>query len=248
MGIFSPRPTGRPFQLFGPKHLSSLVFTGLGIAGTVALGRRLDEDGRRRGRQAIVAGLVGQEVVYHLWKARSGSWSVQEMLPLHLCSTLVWASGPILLRPTTLGDDVAWYWGMAGAPQALLTPDIGGFDFPHFRYTQFFISHGLILTVPFWQVFVEGRRPTAGGATRAFVLLLAQAGVAHLVNRRLGSNYMFVTRKPDTASVLDKLPPWPRYVPILAAAGVVVFAALRAPWTAVRAVDAARADRPRRRG
>ena len=62
------------------------------------------------------------------------------------------------------------------------------------------------------------------------------------------SNYMFVTRKPDTASVLDKLPPWPRYVPILAAAGVVVFAALRAPWTAVRAVDAARADRPRRRG
>lgn len=218
--------------------------TGAGIAGIIAVGRTLDAEGRRRGRTALVGALYAQEVAYHLRRAKSGTWTVKEMLPLHLCSTLVWSSGVTLLRPTRLGDDIAWYWGLAGAPQALLTPDIAGYGFPHFRFWQFFTSHGLVLMVPLWQVFVEGRRPTAGGAKRAYAALVVHAGLAYLVNRRLGSNYMFVSRKPDTASVLDHLPPWPGYVPVLALIGVGVFAGLRAPLTLRDA--ALRRDRVRR--
>lgn len=98
--------------------------------------------------------------------------------------------------------------------------------------------------MPLWQVFVEGRRPTAAGGVRAFGMLLAQAALAHAVNRRLGSNYMFVTRKPDTASILDKLPPWPGYIPCLAVMAAAVFAAEYAPFAVA---DALRARRPRRR-
>ncbi len=244
MGYFSARPGGGPFRLFGSRHLIALAGTGLGVAGTIALGRRLGPVGRRRTKVAIVACLWGQEVAYHAWKARHGLWNVQEMLPLHLCSILVWAGGANLLHPTRLGDDVTYYWGLAGAPQALLTPDLGEYDDRHFRFHQFFVSHGFLLTVPLWQVFVEGRRPTAAGGVRAFALLAAQAGLAHLVNRRLGSNYMFVTRKLDTPSVLDKLPPWPHYIPYLAAAGAVIFTASYAPFAVA---DALRAARPHRR-
>lgn len=244
MGYFSARPVGPPFRLFGTRHLLALAGTGLGVAGTIALSRRQGEAGRRATKAAIIAGLWGQEVAYHAWKARHGAWNLQEMLPLHLCSVLVWAGGTNLIRPTQLGDDITWFWGLSGAPQALLTPDLADFGDRHFRFHQFFISHGFLLTVPLWQVFVEGRRPTAAGGVRAFGMLLAQAALAHAVNRRLGSNYMFVTRKPDTASILDKLPPWPGYIPCLAVMAAAVFAAEYAPFAVA---DALRARRPRRR-
>ncbi|KAA3662494.1 MAG: hypothetical protein DWQ04_13345, partial [Chloroflexi bacterium] len=36
-----------------------------------------------------------------------------------------------------------------------------------------------------------------------------------VVNWLLGSNYLFIARKPDTASLLDVLPAWPCYIPVL---------------------------------
>lgn len=245
MGYFSAHPDGAPFHLFGARHLIALALTGAGVAGVVATGRRLGPVGRRRAKAAIVASLWGQEVAYHAWKARHGMWNARDMLPLHLCSILVWVGGANLIRPTRLGDDVTWYWGISGAPQALLTPDLAEYGDRHFRFHQFFISHGFLLTIPLWQVFVEGRRPTAAGGVRAFVMLLVLAGHAHLANRHLGSNYMFVTRKPDTASLLDRLPPWPGYIPYLAAIGAAIFGAAWAPFGIA---DALRAHRPQRRG
>lgn len=242
--IFSSQPLGGPFRLFSRLHLSALAATAAGVAGTVWAGRRLGPVGRRRLKVGVAAGLMGQELIYHAWRARSGTWTVQEMLPLHLCSVLVWGNSLTFLRPCHLGEEVAWYWGMAGVPQALLTPDIGPYSWPHFRYVQFFTSHGFLLTVPLWHLLVEGKRPTAAGGFRAFGLLLTQAGVAYLVNRRLGSNYMFVNRRLDTPSILDAMPPWPRYLPILVGMAAATFTAAWAPFGIV---DALRARRPRRR-
>jgi uncharacterized membrane protein YwaF len=33
-----------------------------------------------------------------------------------------------------------------------------------------------------------------------------------LVNWAIGSNYMFIARKPDTPSLIDVLGPWPLYI------------------------------------
>jgi uncharacterized membrane protein YwaF len=55
-------------------------------------------------------------------------------LPLHLSSLFVFLS----------------------ALQAILTPDLGIYDFPHFRYFQVFISHGLIVTAALYMTLVEG--------------------------------------------------------------------------------------------
>lgn len=233
--FFSSDPSGEPFTLFGFWHLSSVASTLAGAAASVLLGRRLGPVGRRRMRWGIAGALWAQEVSHHAWKLKAGRWSVQEMLPLHLCSVLVWADGLVLLRPTRLGDTLSWFWGLSGATQALATPDIGEFGFPHYRHWQFFISHGLLLTVPLWQVFVEGRRPTARDGAVALGLVLVQAGLAFLVNRRLGSNYMFISRKPDTASLLDRLPAWPGYVPVLVLLAGGVFAIAYLPLAVLRA-------------
>lgn len=244
MGYFSARPDGGPFRLFDTAHVRAVVATGLGVAGTIALGRRLEPTGRRRTKNMLVASLWAQELAFHLWHARHRTWSIQGMLPLHVCSTLVWVGGINLLRPTRVGDDLTWYWGMGGVPQALLTPDLAEFGEGHFRFHQFFTSHGFLITCALWPVLVEGRRPTAAGGARAFAMMAAQATVAHLVNRRLGSNYMFVSRKPDTPTALDRMPPWPGYIPVVAALATVAFSSVYAPFAIA---DAVRARRPTRR-
>ena len=227
---FAAASPTQPFALFGRRHLAALGVTAASLTGMVALGRRLTPAGRRRARRVLAAALVGQELSFHAWRAAQGTWSVQEMLPLHLCSVLVWGGAANLLRPCRLGDAVTWYWGVAGAPQALLTPDVGEYDFPHYRFVQFFLSHGLVLAVPVWQVAVEGRRPTARGARVAYVTLLGHAAVVGLINARLGSNYLYVSRLPDTASVLDKMPPWPGYIPILLGIAAGAFSLAYAPF------------------
>lgn len=233
-GAFAVRSEGDGFELFGGQHLAALAVTSASLAALIAGGRRLGPVGRRRARRVLAAALAGQELGYHAWRRAGGTWNVQEMLPLHLCSVLVWGGSANLLRPTGLGDDVTWYWGVAGVPQALLTPDVGEYGFPHYRFFQFFVSHGLVLAVPLWQVFVEGRRPTAAGARRAYAALLGHAAVVGVINHRLGSNYLYVNRKPATASILDRLPAWPGYIPILAGVAAGAFALAYAPFARPR--------------
>ena len=66
---------------------------------------------------------------------------------------------------------------------------------------------------------VDHRVADGADAARAFGLLLAQATVVFGVNRKLGSNYLYLNGKLETPSLLDKLPPWPRYIPVAVAIG-----------------------------
>jgi len=41
-----------------------------------------------------------------------------------------------------------------------------------------------------------------------------------LVNWAIGSNYLFIAHKPETASLLDVLPPWPWYILYIEGLGI----------------------------
>jgi hypothetical integral membrane protein (TIGR02206 family) len=54
--------------------------------------------------------------------------------------------------------------------------------------------------------------------------------VVYAVNRMTGGNYMFVSRKPETASLLDVLGPYPWYLLSLEAVAVVLFLLMYLPF------------------
>jgi hypothetical integral membrane protein (TIGR02206 family) len=64
------------------------------------------------------------------------------------------------------------------------------------------------------------------------------------VNALLGSNYLFVAHKPETASLLDVLPSWPWYIPIIQLLGLAMILLLYAPF-ALRDWRRGRAPAPR---
>ncbi len=77
---------------------------------------------------------------------------------------------------------------------------------------------------------VEGFRPTWRSFARVAILGNVYMGVVFLINSLIGSNYMFINRKPDTPSLIDLLPPWPYYLIYLELIGFVVFLLLYLPY------------------
>lgn len=225
--------TGQPFKLGSPEHLLMLTVVVVAQVLLIKRFRPADDDTKRKVRLALVGALWSQEASYHAWRLLNGTWTRKQMLPLHLCSVEVWMGGLMLLTRSYRLYEYVYFGALVGAIMAVVTPDAGPFGFPHYRFFQFFVSHGLIAAAPLWMTFGEGFRPTARSLGRAIVGTVAYAGVVNLVNRKLGSNYMFVNRKPETRSVLDALPPWPGYLPYMAGAVIAAFTALWAPWALV---------------
>lgn len=229
MGFFSVAWSGAPFVMMSAPHVAALL--GLVLL-NVGLSRfsRSSETVKRRIRIGLVAVLWTNEVIWHIWLMHSGTWDLQHALPLELCSIFVWVGGAMLLTRSRMLYDIAYFLGAAGALQALATPNIGMYGFPHYRYWAFFISHGLIVTTVAWMTYGEGFRPTWRSFVRSVVVGAALMLVVLGIDLAIGANYMFLGHKPDTASLLDALPAWPYYLPWLLVVGVVMFAVMYAPW------------------
>ena len=222
--------TGAPFELFGTAHLIALAIVVLFIIAIVILRKRFSPQSRLYFRYGIATLLVVNETAWHVWNYLTGQWTVQTMLPLHLCSVLVWLSAYMLVTRSHAIFEFAYFLGIAGATQALLTPDAGIYGFPHFRFLQTMLSHGMIVLAAFYMTLVEGYRPYWSSFVRVLVWSNVYMVVVMVVNWLLGSNYLFIARKPETASLIDVLGPWPWYILSLEALAMVLCLLLYLPY------------------
>ncbi|NOY98460.1 MAG: TIGR02206 family membrane protein [Chloroflexi bacterium] len=221
--------SGAPFQIFGGTHLAALVVVVL--LNLYLLGyRKKGEPARRRIRLVMAAILVLNEIGWHIWNYTTGQWNIQTMLPLHLCSALVWLGALMLVTKSQFIYDFAYLLGIAGALQALLTPDLGIYGYPHYRFFQTFISHGLIVTSAIYMTVVEEFRPTWRSLLRVLVWGNIYMAAVFGINQLIGSNYLYIAHKPETASLLDVLPPWPWYILWIEAIGIVSTLLLYSPF------------------
>ncbi len=222
--------SGEPFRLFGPPHLVALLLVALINLGLIAYGERMPTYWRKRVRYGLAALLLVDEVLWHVWNWTIGQWTVQTMLPLHLCSAFVFLSALMLMTRSYAIFEIAYFLGIAGAMQALLTPDAGPYGFPHFRFFQVMVSHGSIVTAAVYMAAVEGFRPTLGSIKRVLIKGNLYMVAVGLLNAIIGSNYLYIAHKPETASLLDVLPAWPWYLPVLEAIALVMITLLYLPY------------------
>ncbi|HEY2982077.1 MAG TPA: TIGR02206 family membrane protein, partial [Anaerolineales bacterium] len=156
---FSADYAGVPFRLFGTAHIGAL---GALIVLNLFLVRfgHANETIRRWIRWSFAFALILNELAWHAWNIAVGTWSLQTMLPLHLCSVFVWVTAIMLLTRKYRLYEFAYFLGIGGAAQILITPDLGIYGFPHFRFFQTFLSHGLVVTAAIYMTVVERYRPT----------------------------------------------------------------------------------------
>lgn len=114
---------GPTFVMFGPPHLVAMLV--IIVLNFGLLRFNATEEARRRLRWTIAILLWANEVGWHIWNYAIGQWNIQTMLPLHLCSVLMWAGVLGLVTRNHGIYEFLYFMGIAGALQAILTPDVG---------------------------------------------------------------------------------------------------------------------------
>ena len=227
--FFAADYQGAPFEYLGTAHLGAIAFL---ILLNLFLTRfRNSSDGVKAAwRWLLALILIVNEVAWHYWNWVVGRWTLQTMLPLHLCSILIWAGAWMLMTKSYRIYEFMYLLGIAGAIQVLATPDLGIYGFPHFRFFQTFLSHGLIITSAIYMTVVEGFRPTWKSMVRVFIWANVYAAIVYFINIYLGSNYLMINYKPDLPSLLDLLPPWPIYIVYMELIGIASMLILYLPF------------------
>lgn len=229
---------GKPFELFSTDHLIALGSILLIILLLFLSRKKLNDKKKENLRDTMTAILIVNEIGWHLWNFFYDTWTIQKMLPLHVCSILVWLSALMLINKSYRIYEFAYLLGIGGALQALITPDLGIYGFPHYRFFQTFISHGLIVIAALYMTFAEEMRPTWKSLIRVFSFTNIYMVAVYGVNTLIHSNYLYVNGKPPTASLLDLLPEWPIYLLYMEGLGLLTIFVLYLPFLIKDSVEA----------
>ena len=231
ISLLSGDYNGSAFEYFGAAHLGAVAFL---VLLNLYLLRFRDASDRTKGtiRHILALVLLVNEIAWHYWTFTVGQWTIQTMLPLHLCSLLVWTGVLMLMTKNYRIYEFMYFMGIGGAIQALATPGLGRYGFPHYAFFQYFLSHGLIITSAIYMTVVEGFRPTWKSMLRVFIWMNVYVAIVFVINNAIGSNYLMIDHKPPTPSLLDLLPPWPIYILYMEMIGVATMLLLYIPFAA----------------
>ena len=200
----------------------------LGVAGCWA-GRRHPGHWTVWAARILGAVLLADAVSYFVSVATSGPFSVQSSLPLPLCDVATVVAAAACFWPAGLLVELTYFWGLAGTLQAVATPDLG-VGFPHLVFFQYVVAHFGIVLAALFLVIGMGKRPQRRAAPRVLVLTAAYTAVVGLVDWLTGADYMFLSSKPASWSLLSVLGPWPWYTLSAAGVAIVLVTALDAPF------------------
>jgi hypothetical integral membrane protein (TIGR02206 family) len=222
--------TGPAFHFLDASHVTALAIILLIILGLFIFGKRFTPRSRFWFRSGLALLLIGNEILWHWWNWKIGLWSIQYMLPLHLCNILVFVSAYTLISKNYHTYEFLYFMGLTGAIQVLITPDAGVFGFPHIRFFILFIAHGGIVIAAIYMTIVEKYRPSAKSLLWVVLAMNVYIPIMVGVNALLGSNYLFIAHKPDMPTLLDYLGPWPWYILSMEGIGLSIASLLYLPF------------------
>jgi hypothetical integral membrane protein (TIGR02206 family) len=197
-----------PEPVFHPFGVAHWVVIGLTIGLPVLFWATARQPGREGYRRAVRYGLAGLLLVnwigYEVNRASVGQLDAAHALPMQLCD---WAMFAVIAALVTLrrgSYEVAYFWGLAGTLQAILTPNLRE-GFPSLWFFCFFVAHCGIVDGVLYLTAVEGLRPRSWSIARAMLWSEVYLGIALLVNSLTGANYGFLSHRPFGHSLLDYL-------------------------------------------
>lgn len=196
-------------RTFGPAHLTIVGAVPLFSFALVAMQRRFPRSDRGI-RTLLAALLLACTLAYYGSFVVQGEAMFPDHLPLELCDVSLWLVIAVLLMPGAALFDVVYYWGLVGAGVSVLTPNLR--DNSAFMVAQYFADHGLIVVAVLYMVWSRQARPRRGSVGRAVLALNLFAAAVGAFDWRYGTNYMYLRVKPQAATLMDVLGPWPWYI------------------------------------
>ncbi|OIK10225.1 hypothetical protein BIV60_21975 [Bacillus sp. MUM 116] len=219
------------FRLFSLQHLLTIgIIFVLCILLFVMKNELKKNRIRRIFRFSLAVLLVVSDVSYHLWHIKEHTWSIRRDLPLHLSDLVVILAVVMLLSRSYKLFQFMYFAALGSSIQAILTPSLGKYSFPHFRYIEFFVSHGGVILACLFMVAAFHYRPTISSMWVTILLVNLYAICVFVLNKLLSANYLYIMKKPQSASLLDYLGPWPWYLLSLELVMILSFYILYSPF------------------
>ena len=212
-----------------PLQLGSLALAFLGPVVLWAMHRRRPhpqlERNFARGIAALLLAVFAANLVQ---KFCDGEFTAQLALPMQLCDWALFAVVAALLWRSQTCFELAYFWGLCGTTQALITPAMAS-DADWWRQLGFFLDHAGIVAGVLFLLLVPKMRPL--GMRRVVVWSEVYIAAALLVNALTGGNYGFLAHRPAQRTMLDLFSDtrW-LYIAGINGVALVFFAAIYLPW------------------
>ena len=233
------------FYPFGPAHLV-IIFLTVVLPFALAHLVRMTQSIRLERFIALSLGalllLNYGCAVFFVRRFHATTWV--ESLPFQLCD---WAMFVIIIAMWTERRrwfEVAYFWGIGGTLQALITPNLR-YGFPDLRFVSFFVAHCAIIIGIAFLMLVHKFRPSPRSILRTIVWTELYFMITFTVDLLTGVNYGFLLHKPEAFSILSFLADWrPLYLAQLHGLAWLFFALLYAPFAVVDVVRGGRFGEP----
>lgn len=206
-------PAEKSFKLFDSAHLATITVILLVALFYVFVARHPKLNRWVKPLSVLLAVvLLGNEIIFIGGAMVNGLWDYTWGLPLQLCDLAIFAVAYSLFRHKQWVWELAYFWGLGGTLQAVLTPDLR-VTFPEYIYFKFFLTHGCILAGVIFLSAGLKRIITFHSVIRVWVITNLYTAFVALFNWLFKTNYLYLCRKPSQSSILDYFGPWPWYIP-----------------------------------
>ena len=224
--------SGSPFVLFGNIHIITMLSI-LAASVFIPLIYKNKSVAQKSVMTKIIACIVIAHVVISPYKdlfILENPYNWREVLPFHMCDLseifLAWflLGGPKILYKC------AFFWGIAGATMAIITPDISHHDLD---YAFFMIGHGMIVIGIMYATIALNNRPYAKDIlTVSVITACILLPITYLINLILGepANFWYLMAKPAGASLMDAFPEPPFHLLVLTPLALAMFFLIYTPY------------------
>jgi hypothetical integral membrane protein (TIGR02206 family) len=199
------------FHTFDTQHLVALAVIVAFCFLLFYVAKTANPSARKRLGRLLGFVLLGYVACMYLQQGFAHALSLEYSLPLDLCNLVLIACVASLFWPNRITPEIAYFWGLGGAVQATVTPDLAA-GFPSWDFVLFFWGHGAILMAISFLVSDGEFKPRKNSVARMMFSLNLYALVVGSINAVAGWNYGYLCRKPVMPSLLDWLGPWPWYL------------------------------------
>ena len=221
-----------PFLLFGTTHIVTIILITL-VSIFLPLIYKTKSEYQKSIMTKAIAFVIFCHVIISPYKdlyLLDNPYNWREVLPFHMCDLSEIFLIFFLLGGPSILYKCAFFWGLAGATMAIITPDI---EFLDLDYAFFMIGHGMIIIGILYATVALNNRPYAKDiVTVSLITALILLPITYLINYILGepANFWYLMQKPAGASLMDAFPEPPYHLLVITPLAILMFCLVYLPY------------------